>query len=74
MLHEQKAGKGHNIKMRNESFQTVRELKCLGTVLSKQNCIHVEMECRFNLGVGWGLLLPIIHYRITCIPVCYPVM
>jgi hypothetical protein len=40
MSHYQKAGEKHSIKIVNMSFEDVARLKCLGTTLTYQICMH----------------------------------
>jgi hypothetical protein len=37
---DQHAGRSHNKKIDNSSFERVEEFKCLGTTLTNQNTIH----------------------------------
>jgi hypothetical protein len=48
MLHYQKAGQKHSIKVANTSFEDVAKFKCLGTTLTDQNCMHKEIKSRLN--------------------------
>jgi hypothetical protein len=48
---EHNAGKYHDINMGNTSFESVEHLKYLGTILTKENSIYVEIRNRLNLGI-----------------------
>jgi len=47
---DQNAGRSHNIKIDNSSFEMVEEFKYLGTTLTDQNSIQEEMKSRLNSG------------------------
>jgi hypothetical protein len=49
MSRDQNAGRSHNIKTDNSSFERV-EFKYLGTTLTNQNSIQVEIRRRLKLG------------------------
>jgi len=40
MTGDQNAGRSHSVKTDNISFESVKELKCLGTTLTNQNSIR----------------------------------
>ena len=42
------AGRNHNIKIRNKSFENVEQFRCLGTALANQNFIHEEIKSRLK--------------------------
>jgi hypothetical protein len=42
------SGQNQNIRIGNESFENVEKFKHLGTVLTNQNDIHVELKSRLN--------------------------
>jgi hypothetical protein len=42
------AGKNHNIKTGNKSFERVEQFKYLGTTLTNQNYIQEEIKSRFK--------------------------
>ena len=50
MSRDQNAGRSHNIKTDNSSFERVGEFKYLGTTLTNQNSIQEEIKSRFRPG------------------------
>ena len=50
MSRDQNAGRNGNIEMGNKSFETVEHFKYLGTTLTDQNSIHVEIKSRLKSG------------------------
>ena len=50
MSREQNAGRSHNIKTDNRSFERVEEFKYLGTTLTNQSSIQEEINSRFKSG------------------------
>jgi hypothetical protein len=48
MSRDQNAGKYHNIKIDNESFERVEEFEYLGTTLTIRNSIHEEIKSRLK--------------------------
>ena len=50
MSREQNAGRSHNVRIDNRSFEMVEEFKYLGTTLTSQNSIEEEIESRLKLG------------------------
>ena len=50
MSREQNAGRSRNIKTANISFESVEELKYLGTNLTCQNSVEEEIKRRLKLG------------------------
>jgi len=48
MSRDQTAGRSHNIKTDNSSFERVEEFKCLGTTLPDQNSIQEEIKSRLK--------------------------
>ena len=50
MFLDQNAGRSHNIKIDNRSFERVEEFKYLGITLTKQNSIQEEMKSRLKSG------------------------
>ena len=48
---DQRAGRNHSVKIDSNSFQGVEEFKYLGTTLTNQNCIQIEVrECLLSFG------------------------
>ena len=47
---DQNAGQNNDIKVDNISFETVEQLKWLGTTLRNQNLLYEESNCRLNSG------------------------
>jgi len=50
MSRDQNAGRSHNIKIDNSSFEMVEEFKYLGKILRNQNSIQEELESRLKSG------------------------
>ena len=50
MSRDQIAGRSHNIKIDNSSFEMVEEFKYLGKILRNQNSIQEELESRLKSG------------------------
>jgi len=50
MSRDQKAGRNHNIKIDNNSFERVEQFKYLGTTLTNQNSIQEEIKSRLKAG------------------------
>jgi hypothetical protein len=50
MARDQNAGRSHNMKIDNSSIGSVEELKYLGTTLTNQNSIQVEIKSGLKLG------------------------
>ena len=50
MYCEQNAGQNQNIKIANKSSKRVKQFKYLGTTPTNCNCIHEEIQSRFNSG------------------------
>ena len=50
MSRDQNAGRSHNMKTDNSSFEMVEEFKCLGTTLTNQNSIQKEIKSRLKSG------------------------
>ena len=50
MSRDQNAGRRHNIKTDNSSFEMVEEFKYLGTILTNQNSIQEEIKSRMKSG------------------------
>jgi len=44
------AGRSHNKKTGNKSFENVEDLKCLGTSQTNKNSIHEEIKGRSKTG------------------------
>jgi hypothetical protein len=67
MSRDQNAGRIHNMKADNSSFDWMGEFVYLETTLINQNSIQEEIKIRLKLA-----MLAIIWCRIFCLPVCYP--
>ena len=50
MSRDENAGRSHNIKIGNSSFEKVDEFKYLGTNLTNQNSIQEDIESRYKSG------------------------
>jgi len=50
MSRNRNAGRSHNIKFDNSSFERMEEFKCLGTTLSNQNSIQEKIKGRLKSG------------------------
>ena len=50
MSRDQNAGRSHDIKTDNSSFEMVEEFKYLGTALTNQNSIEEEIKSRLKSG------------------------
>jgi hypothetical protein len=50
MSRDQNAGRGHNVKFDNSSFESVEEFKYPGTTLTNQNFIQEEIKNRLKAG------------------------
>ena len=44
MSRDQNAGRIHNVRMNNSTFERVEEFKYLGTTLTNQNAIQEEIK------------------------------
>ena len=67
MSRDQNAGRSHNIKIDNKSFERVEEFKYLGEKINKSKFYSEEIKSRVKSGN-----VAIIRCRIFCLPVCYP--
>ena len=45
---DKNAGRSHNIKIDNSSFETVEQFKYLGTTLTNQNSVQEEIKSRLK--------------------------
>jgi hypothetical protein len=50
MSHNQNAGRNHNMKIDNKSFERMEQFKYLGTTLTHQNSIQEEIRSRLKSG------------------------
>jgi hypothetical protein len=50
MLRDKNAGRSHNIKIYNSSFERAEEFKYLGTTFTNQNSIQEEIKSRLKTG------------------------
>jgi hypothetical protein len=65
MSRDQNAGRSHNIKNENSSFERVEQLKYLGTTLTYQNSIQEEIKSRL-------VRKCLLSYGAELSSVCYP--
>jgi hypothetical protein len=52
MSRDQNAGRNHNIRIDNSSFERVEEFKYLGTTLTYQNYVYIQEEVTNRLKSG----------------------
>jgi hypothetical protein len=50
MSRDQNVGRSHNIKTDDKFFERAKEFKYLGTTLTNQNSIQVEIKCMLKSG------------------------
>jgi hypothetical protein len=50
LFRHQNAGQNHDIKIANRSFKLVEQFRYLGTTITNQNLIQVEIKRRWNSG------------------------
>ena len=50
MSRDQNAGRSHNMRTDNRSFERVEQFKYLGTTLTNQNSVQEEIKSRLKLG------------------------
>ena len=50
MSRDKNAGRSHSIKIYNSSFESVKEFKYLGTIVTNQNSIQEEIKSRLKSG------------------------
>ena len=50
MSRDKNAGRSHNMKIYNSSFDSVEHFKYLGTTLTNRNSIQEEIKCRLKSG------------------------
>jgi hypothetical protein len=48
----QKAGKNHNLLIANKFFKSVMNFICLGLTVTKQNCLHEEINSKLISGTA----------------------
>ena len=67
MSRDQNAGRIHNVRMNNSTFERVEEFKYLGTTLTNQNAIQEEIKRRLSSGNAC-------YYSVQklFLPGCYP--
>jgi len=53
MSRDQNAGRSHNMKIDNSSFEIAEQFKYLGTILINQNSIQGEIKCRLKSRNAW---------------------
>ena len=58
MSGDQNAGRGHNVKIDNSSFEKVEEFKYLGTTVRNQNSIQKEIKSRLK---SWNACYHSVH-------------
>jgi hypothetical protein len=51
LSHHQNAGKNHNIKIANRSFEIVAQFTHLGTTVTNGNLINEDIKNRLNSGI-----------------------
>ena len=67
MSRDQNAGRSHNIKIDNSSFDRMEKVKYMENTLTNHSSIQKEIKGRMKSGNA-----VIIRCRIFCLPVCYP--
>jgi len=67
MSRDQNAGRIHNVRIDNSTFERVEEIKYLVTTLTNQNSIPEKIKGSLSQE-----MLAIIRYRTFCLPGCYP--
>jgi hypothetical protein len=60
----QNAGRSHNIQIDNVSFARVEEFKYLGTALTNQNSIQVEIKSRSKSGNACYPVQNVLSFRL----------
>ena len=50
MSRDQNAGRSHNMRIDNRSFESVEQFKYLGTTVTNQNSIQKEIKSRLKSG------------------------
>jgi hypothetical protein len=74
MSRNQNAGQNHNIKLDNESFESVEQFKYLGTTLTNQNSIQEEIKSRLKSGSAYHSVQDLVDYGLYLIMNLYKII